>query len=494
MIRRTLMLCLTALAICGAVAQASETQHVFLVQNSGWMEPFFTDPDSQLKPLVAAVASAVAEPGDAVSVLAFSQSADGNESPVLVYRGTDASQVGPALQPLTLARRSGGAFADTDFQEAIRGAISGPLEGRSGIIWIFTNNRNSPGNDPDTVARNREFYRLIHLESAITRSLAFPLRMNVHGRHYEASGLMVYALAYGDRAGRELSSLVDRGALARVFTIPPARLKPLDREAVRIVPNRVTNSENIQVSLGGDGRTLIFDVEAARAATTISIEAQLENLFHPYEIVNAGVSGRLAVHGGQALALPVSPAVVNGLVPGGSATVQLDLRIPEAAVPSPWSMQAVWAMGKRVTIPAVVEIRLDEQQLRVYEPFRAKVMALFPGDPLSDVFTPPASIDASSATIPIQLRIQYPLWPLMVALAVLAIVVTSGLALLVLAGRSGRHEVWIDGNKRLVILKTFGAMDLQDASGKTVGRITRGFGRPRVVSVADGHTVSVARR
>ena len=493
MIRRTLMMCLVALAACGAVARASETQHVFLVQNSGWMEPFYTDPDSQLKPLVAAVASAVAEPGDAVSVLAFSQSAEGNESPVVVYRGTDPTQVGSALQPLTLARRSGGAFADTDFQEAIRGAISGPLEGRSGILWIFTNNRNSPGNDPDTIARNREFYRLIHLEPAITRSLAFPLRMDVRGQHYQASGLMVYALAYGDLAGLELSSLVDRGALSRVFTIPPARLKPLDREAVRIIPKRVTNSENIQVALGPDGRTLVFDVEAAQAATNIRIEAQLENLFHPYEIVSANVHGRLVMQAGQALALPVSPAAVKDLVPGDAATVQLDLRIPDAAVPSPWSMQAVWAMGKRMTIPAAVEIRLDEQKLRVSEPFRDKVMVLFPGDPLSDVFTPPLSIDASSATIPIQLRIQYPLWPLMVAFAAMATVVMSGLALLVLVGGSGRHEVWIDGSKRFVILKPFRTVELQDASGNTVGRITRGIGRPRIVSVADGHTVSVAR-
>ena len=41
-----------------------------------------------------------------------------------------------------------------------------------GIIWIFTNNKNSPGNSPETAKRNREFYQLLHEEPSIVRASA----------------------------------------------------------------------------------------------------------------------------------------------------------------------------------------------------------------------------------------------------------------------------------------------------------------------------------
>jgi hypothetical protein len=72
------------LGLCAVPAHA--IQQAFLVQNSGWMEPFYADPQSQFKPLIAAVANAAARPGDKVMVLAFSQSSGSNVSPQLLGR------------------------------------------------------------------------------------------------------------------------------------------------------------------------------------------------------------------------------------------------------------------------------------------------------------------------------------------------------------------------------------------------------------------------
>ena len=48
------------LVVFGAVStQLHAMQQAFLVQNSGWMEPFYVDSTSQFKPLVAAVAAAL---------------------------------------------------------------------------------------------------------------------------------------------------------------------------------------------------------------------------------------------------------------------------------------------------------------------------------------------------------------------------------------------------------------------------------------------------
>lgn len=481
------------LAAPPVAASPSAAQHVFLVQNSGWMEPFYTDPDSQLKPLVAALARTVVAPGEAFTVLAFNQRTLGNDSPVEIYRGSDASGLQTALVDLEVARRNDGALADTDFQEAVSAAIGGALGGRSGIIWIFTNNRNSPGNDSDTIARNRDFYNLIHLEPSISRSLIFPLGMSVVGRHYEASGLMVYALAYGEQAGARLQALVDGGVLSRVFTNPPARLKPLDRDAVRIVPDRVINSDNIKVTLGGDGRTLIFDIGASEAPALISIQAQLQNLFYPYEIATAAVSAELMLSGGQRIGLRVDPAAINDLAPGEARRVQLDLQIPETMVPSAWSVPAILAMGKRVTLPAAVEIRLDNQRLRVAESFRQSVAELFPGDPLHDVFTPPETSDASVVSIPIQLQIQYPLWPLLVIMGLLASALGAAFAFMVLIRRPQRYEALVDGQRRLLLVGAFKTAELHDTSGMVVARIRRGAGRAHVIFVAEGHQVSISR-
>ena len=60
--------------------------------------------------------------------------------------------------------------------------MNGVLGGKRGLVWVVTNNRNSPNNDQATSARNREFYALIHRGAAIDKALAFPLRMKVRAR------------------------------------------------------------------------------------------------------------------------------------------------------------------------------------------------------------------------------------------------------------------------------------------------------------------------
>jgi hypothetical protein len=145
--------------LCAATA-ARATPHVFLVQNSGWMEPFYSDPKSPFKPLVTELALAVAQPGDALVLAAFNQSQPNAPSPralvsTTVGKGTRQA-VTQALAGLDTARKAGGALADTDLGEAVSAALTQALGGRDGIVWLVTNNRNSPNNDQATNARNRE--------------------------------------------------------------------------------------------------------------------------------------------------------------------------------------------------------------------------------------------------------------------------------------------------------------------------------------------------
>ena len=56
-----------------------------------------------------------------------------------------------------------------------------------------------------------------------------------------------------------------------------------------------------------------------------------------------------------------------------------------------------------------------DQQLALSQAFRERMAALFPGDPLPDIFTPPAEIQASTAVLPLEVRVHYGSAPLLAA-------------------------------------------------------------------------------
>jgi len=492
--KRALHLALALLWVSLSQAQAAPVQHAFLVQNSGWMEPFYVDPSSQLKPLVAAVAGAVSAPEDTVFALSFSQTSGSNLSPHVLAESRGGTDMLRQLSTLGLAHKGATqALADTDFQEAIAKTITGPFKSTPGILWIFTNNKNSPNNDTQTAARNRDFYRLLHLEPSITKTLVFPLKMSVQGKLYKATGLMVYALAYGQSAADALDRIMSDGKLSKVLTTAPARLKPVDQEAVRIVPLAVKNAPNVKVSLGSDQRTLVLDVQADKLLPVVTLQASLQNLFYPYVIRTARVESYLAT-GSQQIPIEVSPPLVSGLAPGASQPVEVQFTLPMAQVPSVWSAQAILAMGKQIILPMVVEISLSGQQLALSDGFAADLQALFPGDPISEVFTPPDSVRSSKARVPLLVRIQYPLLPVFLAMSLLLALMGALTALGLMSGRGKRFELMANDVQRKVIMKPFSRLTIRSGDGEALGEVRRGLGRPSVASTVVGHSLRFTER
>lgn len=480
--------------MCLLTLPAGAIQQAFLVQNSGWMEPFYADPQSQLKPLVAALAQAVTTEQDQVSILAFSQTSGTNQSPKLLAQGAGSQAVAPALTALQVARKGDGsskaALADTDFKEAVLGTITGPFQGAPGILWIFTNNKNSPNNDSQTRERNRDFYHLLHTEPSITKTLAFPLQMPVASQRFKAQGLMVYALAYGESAAQALDQLLAQGRIAQVLTKPPARLKPIDQEALRIVPLSVDDNPAMRASLGNDQRTVVLDViDPSQYQPSISLQAGLHNLFFPYVIAQAQVNGQVQSPAGHA-PLRVEPPQVQQLQPGAEQRVQVHFQLPLPQVPSAWSGQALVAMGKQVLIPMAVELSLTGQQLQVADSFTQDMQTIFPGDPISEVFSPPESVRASSVSIPLLLRVQYPLLPVVLALGAVLVLLAGAVAAGTLGRRSKRFHVQVDGMARTIMLKPFTRLVLRNGEGAEVGEVRRAWGALQIVRVQEGHTLT----
>jgi hypothetical protein len=470
---------------------------VFLVQNSGWMEPFYTDPASPFKPLVTELVAAVTEAGDPLVLASFNQSRPGSPSPkallsVTTDPATTRTRVAAALAGLGAAHKPGSAaLADTDLGEAVSAAIGSALGGRPGLVWLVTNNRNSPNNDQATAQRNREFYALIHRGRAIDKALAFPLRMPVQGEHYSANGLMVYAFAIGPAGSRELDRLLAAGPLRKVITEPPARLKPLDRDTVRLVPRKVQDAPGVAFSMG-QGGLLRADVDSQARTPAASIQWNLENTMYPYTIASATISAR-SMLAGENRPVTLGSTRVSALAPGKAEPLSSLMQLPVARLPGKWSAQALRSAGSAYVLPGQIELHLAAQKLELSQAFRQRMAALFPGDPLPDIFTPPAQIQASTARLPLEVRVHYGLAPLLALIAAALALLTAAGAAALAYGRPRRALVTVDDEVRTMRARAGSSQPIFDNAGNKVAQLkTTMFGH-QLTDLREGAQVRLGR-
>lgn len=467
-------------------------QQAFLIQNSGWMEPFYQDSKSQFKPLVNAVIQTASKPNDVIVISTFNQSNALSESPAIIYKGTDKTGLTPLLEPQKIARKSDKAYADTDFKEAVTKTITGPFSKKSGVIWIFTNNKNSPGNDIATAERNKDFYALIHNDPAINKVVAFPLKMPVTGEHFNASGLMVYALAYGSAAEIELNKLIESGEMRKVLTQQPALLKPLNKEPVQLIPTGIKNSSSIHALTSPDKKTLIFDLEPKDVIPEITLTADLKNNFYPYNIAATKIDAKLILANGLQAPIQISQKNIK-LMTDKNGALEFNLPIPAHLIVSPWSLEVFKAMGKKVIIPATINVTLYEQKLSLSDEFKLNFEQLFPGDPLSEIFIAPQTAKSSSAVIPVQFRLQYPLWPLLIMIAGAIFIIVALLVAIALGGKRKKYDIWVNGVKNSTIqLKPFSKQVIYNDSRQEVAILKRGLSTARLQSL-DKETIVTFR-
>ncbi|MFK3740024.1 hypothetical protein [Massilia sp. TN1-12] len=492
---RFLAAALAALGLAAAVP-AQAIPQVVLVQNSGWMEPFYADPKSPFKPLVAALVDSVVQPGDALVLAAFNQSQPGAPSPRGLLSeqagGATAAHVRDALAGLETARKpQGGALADTDLGEAVTASIDGVLRGKPGLVWLFTNNRNSPNNDQATAQRNRDFYGLIHRGPAIAKALAFPLRMPVQGAHYRANGLMVYVFAVGAEGERALDQLVAEGRVKRVITEPPARLKPLDRDTVRLVPRRVEDAPGVAMSMDANG-VLRADVAPGALEPFATVRWNLENTIYPYTIVGASVGARSVLNGANHR-IVLEDGSVERLAPGKQAPLVSRVQLPVAQLPGTWSLDALKAAGSAFVLPGRIELQLHGQKLALSQAFRARMAALFPGDPLPDIFTPPAEVHDSIARLPVEVRVHYGSGPLYAAIGAALALLAAGAAAAWAYARPRRVHLTVEDELRTVRTRAGAVQPIYDKAGNQVARLKTTLFGHELIDLRDGAQVRLGR-
>ena len=480
---------LSLACLCGgaAVAAPADTVNIFLVQNSGWMEPFYADPQSSFKPLVNEIVRRVRRPGEPVLVASFNQSVGTNRSPLMAYRGSVDADIKAAIASVGVAKKPGStALTDTDFKEALVGAIREFSPGKPCILWIFTNNKNSPQNSPETVAKNKEFYNWLQSEPMIDRIIAFPYKLPVKGHLYAANGVMIYGIAYGHDAGVRLSQMVQANV---PFGSSPVRLKPLNSEALTFVPGAAGERKGYAVSLGPDRKTLVLKFDGSTNPSTATVSGRFRNDFNPYDIVAAQVSLATAFRGGdQGVKAQITPDAIRNVPAAGlSEPVRVSINVPP--LPSMWSPAVLFGSGSR--IDGRMTFQLDNQKLAMSKEFVAQMAALFPNDPLPDLFIPGDAAHSSTTTLPLSVLVEYPIWPLLVLVAGLGALVLGGLFLASAMLQAKKYVVVVDGSQRNVRLKAFGKVDLRDDSGKVRGVLARGLGKPEFTALPESEPLSV---
>lgn len=454
--------------------------HIFLVQNSGWMLPFYDDPNSRFKDVVVDLSSRVAKYGNQVQVVAsFNQSMGENKSPQFVYRGSDNAQLRAKVQSIQLARKPGSqAYADTDFKEAIIGAIKQFSPGKPSLLWIITNNKNSPNNSAETIEKNKEFYNFLQGTGEIKRIVAFPHPMDVQSRSkkdYRANGLMVYALAYGEKADQELQKML-------AANVPfgkqqqPARLKPLDAEALTFVPKGV-KPKSVEVKLAPDRKTLMLTFSADSKPEVAELTGQFRNDFYPYDIQSAKVkidTEGFKDKGHGKITVELSNKEIPN-IPAGGLSPDINVKIKIPAIPSPWDPEVIFGNG--YTTKGVILFELEEQKLVISKDFVQKMSKLFPGDLLLDLFKPGESAKKSVTRQAFIIRVNYPGWPLLV-LASLGLMLVGGIVGgIVVMRREKIFRVSVDGAQKSYGLKPFSEVVIKDQQGTRVGILKRGLGQ-----------------
>lgn len=479
------------LSFCASALHA-EVPQAFLVQNSGWMEPFYLDPQSRIKPIVREVAKAAAEKSTQIMVASFNQSlaATNNQSPKSVYIGAPNDRaVADAVARITLDEKTARpvSYYDTDFFEMIEKTVGQFFQQKPGILWVFTNNKNSPGNDQNTRARNRDYYQFLHTDKAITQVLAFPVPMRVQGKLFSANALMVYAIAYGETAALELSQIVASGRIDKVLGTTPARVKPLNQNIVAFYPTAAKQGADVKVQQTTDGQ-LVFTFDGGKKPVTAEFSGQWKGLVHPYEIASAQLSAALNTDK-ERVDINAQPALLTRIRPGAaSSEVNLSFSVP--ALPGYFSPDVLFKEG--VSQRAELAVTLSNQRLALTPNFSEEMKALFPEDPLLEIFSSAPMPQQSVTKIPVTIFVLHPTWPLITAMVAGVALLFGGFWLLGSLLRTPEYALLVDGATRKVRMKANSSYQVTDVQGNVVATLRRGWlGKPKISDIAPAHSVTL---
>ncbi|MDI6792016.1 MAG: hypothetical protein QME81_03995 [bacterium] len=457
------------------------------------MEPFFTDTNSKLKPLVTALIQATSSEEQDIVIASFNQSGAiaGESSPRIIYKGkARVAEVTNAVNAVTLPRRQDGKFADADFKGALNETFLNVLNRQPAIIWMITNNKNDPNNSPDIIANTSGFYQLLRDHPGIGRVIAYPVTMPSQGRYFREGGLMIYALSFGQAADMPLDQILASSNIRRLFTKPQVRIKPLTEQPVIFEPTAVFTS-GIEARID-KGILVLTGLESLKQGGTISIKGKLNSNYYPQEVNSAKLSldwasfGKSRKHG---LPNKITPASLHGLPPGGIIdNIQIDIQIPP--LPSLWNADTLFSNGYELS--GALRITLSDLIMSLSPDFEQQMNSIFGLGQLPEIFYPDRNIRSAQTLLPVHMVVRYPVWPLAIASIAFILLAAATLAGIIILNRERRYKIEVDGQLVNVSVRPFKTKPVYSPGGAKVAELKGAFiGNPAIKSATEDVNIKI---
>lgn len=474
-------------------AERSPIQYIFLVQNSGWMEPFYSDHRSEkFDPAVSAFIERAAPRRAPIVIASFNKAGEisGQDSPAVVYRGeNNPDAVIAAIGRIDLSRRKDGRLANSDYREALVATIKDILHADSSVIYMITNNKSAPSGDehPEdgpVAARTEAFNKLLKTSPAISRIVAWPLRFPAHGRLFDERGLVIYGIAYGKAASAPLRALSQSATLRAMLSDPPVQLKPIGVDPLLL---HLAAGRRGDLSWYADRRGNLIVKGLSSGGDVVEMLGALRSTLYPYVIDSARILGEWtpAAGFGARASVSIVPSTIQNLAPLSSvANVRIALRLSQVERQHVFQDQA--------DIPGTLSIRLVNLKLGLSPAFAQKMHDLFgagaaPRPDIPDSLPPQAprifinytEVSQASTSVPLTLGVSFFPWPLIgVILLLVAIAALIGGAVWMFT-HPRPFEISIDGEPRTIALRPMQSREIQGMRERYI--VSRAaFGPPTV--------------
>ncbi len=488
-----------ALSSRSRAAQAAP-QEAYLIQNSGWMEPFYLDRRSPFLPLLRAFIGASVLPGARVTIASFNQAGQLGDtpSPLPLYVGPpDGHAMGMALGKLTLPRRADGLYTDADYNGALSDTIPRLLGGAPGVIWMVTNNKNSRSNDQHVVQNTSRFSALLTNSGFISQIVAYPVRLPAQGPTFSERGLVIYGIAYGDQAASWLQQVTGSQAMRRLFVDRPVRLKPLTLDPLTLT---LTQSADHGVRLTRAGGAIVIDGLPGASETQVEIPARLTSNYYPQVIDRASLRADWVPEGsGPAIPAGITPQTISAMGPEEALDgVRVHLDVP--SIPRAPGLAGLLQGGRQVR--GELRLQLTDVHLVLQQAFLDKMRDLFGADAeaagrqvsggerqsqlpaaLPAVFLGHEAVAAASTSVPVFINVVFSPWPLVLLLGGVALALLAAALLLLACTRERMYDVAVGAETMKVPLRPFRSTTLRSRAGTRVAVTGRLFGQPRVVTI-----------
>jgi hypothetical protein len=370
-------------------------------------------------------------------------------SPKVLFEG-DADKLIPdeVMSKFKLMTGNDGKTGTTDLIEALDKGIAA-IDGNTGIIWLVTDNINDNSGSGDSSYQNTlDFYKKLRNDSRIQKILLYPIPEKLIEGNDTAKGYVAYAIVYSknvlSQPELEAYDKILRGVGIKQKAIT---LKPLDIGTIILKPG-ITQSKVTEGKLYFDGSALRgFGFEEGEKVRETFNDLTLKSNLYPYIIKSATLNVGLENFTSSDYSVKslgtqtISPSTVSNVSPEGEVTgFSVIFNLPE--ITPTFSFNTIFKEdftigGDLVLDVSQVDILLDQNYVNSFR-------ELFALQSVPEIFQPVLKDKKIITRIPLEIRMKYGPWRLLVLIGLIALLVAIILFFVYLLLKRKCFELYID--------------------------------------------------